>query len=555
MADRYPLVVASGVLQEIPSGDNLNLEGSNIINATSIASTSLSVNAGDLTPVVSGVTTVYVTTTGNDITGSGTEAAPFATPHRAFDSINARDVSEDAELHVNVGVGSYMFGLYISNGGSGYFDNRIIDVTGGSGTGAKVGIITAYGATGVVTSVTLVDGGSGYVAGETLGITTTAGTGLAFTAFHVSPSGKILGPLYIGHKDGPRVKLTGGALTGSKPGKFGNHFYNQCGVGVGSDPAGTGPNFDWSVYYDSTSPSGAYPNPMPAAGRGPIGASKAYNESILRAYYGSHLYFYGCNGLVSREYSAEVDKLLLIGRSSNGEQGNATTPYGYNGSGITNISADPKGTTTINGNIEGYTEQEYVVDAPGYFTLGKNVSISGFGKAIDLWNGSISANNLTITNSATGGINVRTNGSISARGAVVCNNNDGFALSQKAYGDFSGCVLNNNTNRGLVAARGSFAGGGFDSLYAPYAGVGGSAFACNNGTYGLLATISANVEAFGGSGGSEFYVYGNGTAGAAATVGHSYCEVVGVAITAASGANKPHDPPLNERSAFCVVFS
>ena len=104
IADRYPLVVASGVIQELPVGDNLNFVGSGITNVTSIASTTLTINTVDMTPVVSGVTTVYVTTTGNDNTGDGTESNPFATPHRAFDYINAKDVSDNAELHVSVGL-------------------------------------------------------------------------------------------------------------------------------------------------------------------------------------------------------------------------------------------------------------------------------------------------------------------------------------------------------------------------------------------------------------------------------------------------------------------
>lgn len=551
MADRYPLVVASGVIQELPVGDNLNFVGSGITNVTSIASTTLTINTVDMTPVVSGVTTVYVTTTGNDNTGDGTESNPFATPHRAFDYINAKDVSDNAELHVSVGIGSYSYGLYITNGGSGYTDNRLMEVSGGSGSGAKVGIVTAAGTTGVVTNVVLVNPGTGYAAGDSLGVTTTAGSGLAFTCFAVSPTGGILGPVYIGHKDGPRVKFIGGALTGTKPGNFGNHFYNQAGVGVGSDPGGTGKNFDWSAYYDSTSPSGAYPNPM-ASGQGPIGASKAYNEGILRAYYGTHFYFYGCDGFTSREYSAEVNKMLLIGRSSNGEQGTQEANYTVLEAAFTNASGDPKGTVTANSNIEGYTDQEYVTNAPGFFTLGREVSVSGFGHGINIHGGSAAANNLTVTNAVISGVTGRQGASIRTRDGVLCNNTDGAVLTEGSTGDLSGCVLNNNRLRGAVASRKSYVGVGFDSLFAPYAGVGGSCFASNNGTHGVTASLNSFLEAFGGSGGSEFFVYGNGTAGAAATTA-SFMTVSGIAITAASGANKPHDPPLNEVSGLSQI--
>ena len=552
MADRYPLVVASGVIQELPLGDNLNFVGSGITNVTSIASTSLTVNTVDMTPVVSGVTTVYVTTTGNDNTGDGTESNPFATPHRAFDYINAKDVSDNAELHVSVGIGSYSYGLYITNPGSDYTDNRLVDVSGGSGSGAKVGIVTAAGTTGVVTNVVLVNPGTGYVAGETLGVTTTAGSGLAFTCFAVSPTGGILGPVYIGHKDGPRIKFIGGTLTGTKPGQKGNHFYNQAGVGVGSDPAGTGLNFDWSAYYDSTSPVGAYPNPM-VAGRGPIGASKAYNEGILRAYYGTHFYFYGCDGFTSREYSAEVNKMLLIGRCANGEQGTDAASYTNTESAFTNIAVDPKSSVVTESNIEGYTAQEYVNSAPGFFTLGREVSVSGFAFGFNVKGGAVSANNVTVTNAVIAGVNGRECASIRTRGAIYCNNTDGASMTQASSGDFSGCVLNNNKNRGVTATRKSYVGVGFDTLYSPYTGVGGSCFSCNNGLYGLRSQLDSFLEAFGGSGGSEFFVYGNGTAGAAATTA-SYMSVAGVAITAASGANKPHDPPLNEISGLSQIF-
>jgi len=57
MADRYPLVVASGTVQEIPNGDNLNLQGNDIVNASSVSATTASVTTINATNAVIGVAT------------------------------------------------------------------------------------------------------------------------------------------------------------------------------------------------------------------------------------------------------------------------------------------------------------------------------------------------------------------------------------------------------------------------------------------------------------------------------------------------------------------
>jgi len=51
MADHYPLIVSSGVVQELASGDNLDLSDSGIVNAASIASTSITVGNVAITSV------------------------------------------------------------------------------------------------------------------------------------------------------------------------------------------------------------------------------------------------------------------------------------------------------------------------------------------------------------------------------------------------------------------------------------------------------------------------------------------------------------------------
>ena len=54
MANRFPLIVDSDgvpLVKELPSGDNLNLTGSNIVNSGSIATTTLSINGVNTKPV------------------------------------------------------------------------------------------------------------------------------------------------------------------------------------------------------------------------------------------------------------------------------------------------------------------------------------------------------------------------------------------------------------------------------------------------------------------------------------------------------------------------
>jgi len=56
MANRFPLIVdGSGTpqIEELPSGDNLDLTGSGIVNASSISTTSLTVGGATITPVAS----------------------------------------------------------------------------------------------------------------------------------------------------------------------------------------------------------------------------------------------------------------------------------------------------------------------------------------------------------------------------------------------------------------------------------------------------------------------------------------------------------------------
>lgn len=88
-------------------------------------------------------------------------------------------------------------------------------------------------------------------------------------------------PLFIYNNGNGRLQIHGD-VTGTKPGHTGNHFYNQAGVPNGQNP-GLG-NTGYSYFYDSSSPSGAYPNPM-VGGQGLSSQSHSYNKSINDAYY------------------------------------------------------------------------------------------------------------------------------------------------------------------------------------------------------------------------------------------------------------------------------
>lgn len=398
MADHYPLIVSSGSIQELPVGDNLNLAGAGVTNIVSIATTTLTVADADVTPVT-GITTYYVTTSGNDSTGDGSQARPWATPHRAMDYLSTRriHVTEGfTRVTVSVGVGTYNFGLNQTAGGSGYIDGTYA-VSGGSGSGAFVAISTSGSGTGAVTRVKLIDPGLGYAASDTLGIDTTAGSGYSAGIFHVgAKEGQILGSLNVTHTDGDQILIVGAATSDTKPGRRGNHFYNQVGVGVGSDPTGTGPNHTWSAVYDSSSPAGAYPNPM-ADGRANTLASYNYNRDILQAYYNTELYFYGSDGVIFDGHSPiKFGRMALFGIHANGER--FTNDQNIKTSGIGNASVvglSTEGTpdSAIAGQYRG-----------GNISLSNKVSVHGFVYGFRQLGGISLANDLTVTNTGSVGV-------------------------------------------------------------------------------------------------------------------------------------------------------
>ena len=562
MADRYPLVVASGVLQEIPTGDNLNMSGAGVTNAVSIATTTLTVADTDITPII-GVTTYYVTTAGNDRTGDGTSAQPWATPHKAIQFLRNKKIALSGsygKVTIDVGVGTYRFGLNQTAAGSDY-ENKTYRLSGGSGTGAVVAITTTTG--GAVANAKLLDGGTGYLASDTLGITTTVGSSAAFSIFHVGDSGEILGELRVDHPDGDAILITGGAPSGTKPGKTGNHFYNQAGVGIGSDPSATGTSCEWENVYDSTSPAGAYPNPM-VNGQGNSTESEVYNRGILETYYTSRLYFHGCNGLSSNGVPAKVDKLLLVGFKADGTMlnsvGSATTIvtpfYGV----VNRVEADA--TLLDENDDDGINTISDAVIAGGAINFGEDVSIHGFYRGILMEGGILEGPRLTVTNcnyiGAAGNahahlrmgrsrvMNCRSNlvnastSRISVPASFLCN-----SAANGASVSYSGLINAQSTDASILVSFGS------------------SVVIANNRAHGVVSRYQGSVRltSSAGSGYGDIYVYGNGTSAAQAQIeaaNMGYVQVTNpqkVTVATASGAGATTSPGYGVTGNFNSIIT
>lgn len=561
MADRYPLVVASGVLQEIPSGDNLNMSGAGVTNAVSVATTTLTVADTDITPIT-GVTTYYVTTAGNDRTGDGTFAQPWATPHKAIQFLRNKKIALSGsygKVTIDVGVGTYRFGLNQTAAGSGY-ENKAYLLSGGSGTGAVVAITTTTG--GAVANAKLLDGGTGYLASDTLGITTTVGSSAAFSIFHVGDSGEILGELRVDHPDGDAILITGGDTSGTKPGKTGNHFYNQAGVGIGSNPAATGTSCEWENIYDSTSPAGAYPNPM-TNGQGNSTESEVYNRGILETYYTSRLYFHGCNGLSSNGVPSKVDKLLLVGFKADGTMlnsvGSATTivtPF-Y---GVTNrIEADA--TILDDADDDGNNILSDAVVAGGSINFGEDVSVHGFFSGILMDGGILEGARLTLTNCNYIGITGQAGSHIRiARSRVLNHRSNGVSASTSRISSPASFISNNSANGATASYN------GFVNLQSTdtstLVSFGASTVVANNRSHGVASRYqgSARLVTTSGTGGS-IYIYGNGNAADQAQIeaaNMGYIQVFNpenVIVATASGAGATTSPGYGVTGNFNSIIT
>ena len=547
MADRYPLIVdnTTSTIKELPSGDNLNLQGSNIVNAAGFAATtvnisgvvtaaSLTVNTVDVTPIHE-ITTYYVTTGGNDSTGDGSASNPWATPHKAMEYLRTRriNVTEGyTRVTVNVGVGTYNFGLNQTAGGAGYIDGTYA-LSGGTGSGAFVAISTNGSATGAITRVKLLDPGTGYLASDTLGINTTTGSGFVCGVFHVGATeGQILGPITIDHTDGDQILITGADPSGIKPGRRGNHFYNQVGVGLGSDPAGTGPNYTWSDVYDSSSPAGAYPNPM-ANGKGNTDASNIYNRSILESYYTTRLYFQGCDGFVSRQSNpAKIDKFAIFGQKADGSRVESDD---LSTLGITN--APTVGVSTADGLSSPVGQSR-----AGNIDLGNDISVHGFTYGIYITGGQLQGNLTTITNTGSVGLIANRNCYASLRTPTILNNTYHSCYSYGGIYYAYGGSLSNNGSVGALCHYSGFAflgNGNVDTV-----GFGFSTIIANNSTG--VYTVDNGVIRVDGRYNQMLYVYGNSTNQMRADRGGVIDRAgANITVAAAHGTDSLASPALN----------
>ena len=514
MADRLPLIVDSttSTIHELPVGDNIDVGFGDITNVNGIGATNANItgiatiqtliaSGVDLAPITA-ITNYYVATNGDDTNGDGSAGNPWATPHKAIDFLSSKrlKVTEGfPRVTINVGVGTYNFGLNQTAAGSGYITGTYA-VSGGSGSGALVGISTVGSATGAVTGIRLLDPGIDYASSDTLGINTTTGSGCAFGIYHVGSSGEILGALRLNHPDGNQIVLAGADTTGTRPGKRGNHFYNQMGATDGSDPSSYSFSGNPSPY-DASSPAGAYPNPM-ADGRDNTLASYNYNRDILQAYYNTELYFYGSDGVVFDGHSPiKMGRMVLFGIHANGERFTDDSNIRTNGLG----NASVVGLST-EGNPDSANSGQY---RGGNITLSNKVSIHGFVYGFRQLGGISLATDLTITNCGSVGVIADSNS--------ACYLKRLHSLNHKYHGVYSygGNVytysgsMSNNGNYGVLNYYNGWCYTGNANI--DTVGFGNSTIIANNGYNGVHAYDGGLVRCDGIY--SQYqYVYNNGSA-------------------------------------------
>jgi len=513
MADRFPLIVdtSTNTIKEIPTGDNLNLIGCGLVNVSGLGVTNanltgvatvsqLVVNTIDVTPIHE-ITTIHVATTGSDTTGTGTSTSPFKTPHKAMKFLRNKRISVTdgySRVTVSVGVGTYNFGLNQTAAGTGYISGTY-PVSGGTGSGAFVGITTTT--SGAVKAIKLLDPGTGYLASDTLGVSTSTGTGCVFNPFHVGDEGEILGQLSIDHVDGDQITITGGTKTGVQPGKRGNHFYNQVGVPNTFNPASTTATHTWKNTYDSSSPAGAYPNPM-VNGRGNTNASNIYNRGILQAYYGTEFYFYGCDGLVAKSVTtATVKNLLLVGQHADGtriEDDQERTVTGLTNSPSVGVATDATGTAAVEGLTRGGAIET------------DDVAIHGFTFGVVIYGGSAHLRNFTTTNSGSVGIIAN---SACQLYAFRCHSLNHRFHAVYSYAGIYFVYGGSMSNCGSIGCLNYYNGFGFlgNNDDPSTVSIGNSSIIANNSAYGVHAYGSGMIRCDGIYSTKQF-VYANGTA-------------------------------------------
>ena len=120
MANRFPLVV-DDVIKELPSGDNLDLTGSGIVNAGAVAATSIalggvsvSADANDLN-ILDGVTATTAELNYLDIAALGTSAASKAVTADANGVVRfSAGIAEKVVALTNLDKGSDLIALGVN---------------------------------------------------------------------------------------------------------------------------------------------------------------------------------------------------------------------------------------------------------------------------------------------------------------------------------------------------------------------------------------------------------------------------------------------------------
>jgi hypothetical protein len=110
----------------------------------------------------------------------------------------------DLGLVTSVSVSGNVYSGTVTNGGSGYSSSPVVNITGGSGSGATA---TATVAAGIITAINITNPGSGYTSAPTVSISDSTGTGATATVDTTSGG--------TGYTTAPTVTITNGGGTGA----------------------------------------------------------------------------------------------------------------------------------------------------------------------------------------------------------------------------------------------------------------------------------------------------------------------------------------------------
>ena len=97
-------------LQHMGSPDpNITLDNTGGVTFNSGVVVSGDINASNIAYRITTNTTFHVTTSGNDVSGDGSSANPWASPHRAMEYLSAFLISDNAQVTIEVADGTYTF--------------------------------------------------------------------------------------------------------------------------------------------------------------------------------------------------------------------------------------------------------------------------------------------------------------------------------------------------------------------------------------------------------------------------------------------------------------